>query len=186
MLLLLDTYYYFYSTNKPRKIIWTDFSFFLFSLLPFFADRCETTPARHPLCRTCTKLFWLSFGTNARSAPRSWQGRPVGEQRPWMPEILILIFLLLLIIIIIIFAINKQCNHNFCTQQHCWYHMAYILYYWIRAYTLTVSYLLLHIYTLRFNTSSVIVYDVNFFRTHCEIIIEFSFESIILLPTAIL
>lgn len=43
-----------------------DFSFFLFSFLLFFADRCETAPARHPLCRTCTKLFWLSFGTNAR------------------------------------------------------------------------------------------------------------------------
>jgi len=143
---IVKYYYFLFFTNTSRKIICTNFSFFLFSFLPFFADRCETAPARHPLCRTST-LFWLSFGTNTRSAPRPWQGRHVDEQRPWMPEILILILLfLIIIIIIIIFAINKQCNHSFCTQQHCWYHMAYILYYWIRVFSHSLVSSFAHLY----------------------------------------
>jgi len=168
-----------------RKIICTKF-FFLFVFLSSFLcgsmwNRTRASPIVQDVYKIILAFFWHK---RAQCTLRPWQGRHVGEQRPWMPEILILIsyyfffFSLLLLLlysrpinnVIIIFAHNNIVD------------ITWLAYYYIIEYVHTRSlYLLLLIYTLRFYTDYFIVYDISFFRTHREIIIEFSFESIILL-----
>lgn len=185
MLLLLNTIIFF-SRNTPRKIICTKF-FFLFVFLSSFLcgsmwNHTRASPIVQDAYKIILAFFWHKRAQYLEAVARTtrrWT-EPVNARNSYSYFLFLLLLLLLVIIIIIIFATNKQCNHNFCTQQHCWYHMAYILYYWIRAYPITVLYLLLF-YTLRLNTHYFIVYDISFFRTHHEIIIKFSFESIILL-----
>jgi len=148
-------------------------------------NRTRASPIVQDAYKIILAFFWHKLAQYPEAVARTtrrWTA-PVNARNSYSCFLFLLLLLLIIIIfiIIIIFATNKQCNHNFCTQQHCWYHMAYILYYWIRAYSITILYLLLLIYTLRFNTDYFIVYDISFFRTHREIIIEFSFETIILL-----
>jgi len=141
----------------------------------------------HPHVTHCAGRVQNYFGfllAQTRTVPRGRGKDDTSENNAReCPKFLFLYFFFSLILlysrpinnVIIIFAHNNIVD------------ITWLIYYIIEyVHTLIVSYLLLHIYTLRFNTGSVIVYDVNFFRTHCEIIIEFSFKSIILLPTAIL
>lgn len=167
------------------------YQIFLSFCFPFILSlRIDVKP--HPRVTHCAGRVQNYFGfllAQTSAVPRGCGKDDTSVNRAReCPKFLFLLLLLLLviIIIIIIFATNKQCNHNFCTQQHCWYHMAYILYYWIRAYPITVLYLLLLFYTLRLNTDYFIVYDISFFWTHHKIIIELSFESIILLNLLLL
>lgn len=65
----------------------------LFSFLPFFADRCETTPARVSHCTGRVRNYFSFHLAQTRAHHVEPWGRgkdDVSEQRPRMPEILII------------------------------------------------------------------------------------------------
>jgi len=113
-------YYYFFSNGFAEKD--NSYQIFLSFCFPFFLSlRIDVRP--HPRVAHCAGRVQNYFGfllaqTSAAPRGRGKDDTSVNSARE-CPKFLFLLLLLLLVVIIIIFATNKQCNHNFCTQQQC-------------------------------------------------------------------